>query len=216
MSRSTHPKGPTAEAARRHPPRHLRTGPAPSSSPERSSYPRKAALHVVTSAPISHSCRSSMRPPVVSCLPSTSASAKAPADPRPIWHLQVPDGRSCGPAKVIVAVHGVPSLRRQRGRSTAHAVPAGRAVHRGSVRLRRRALRAITQHVERIDTDHNCTPIDVTSTRECATASTMALASLFDTWNAQGINPLIACRQILAAHQVRAVTSMPPFHHSTH
>ena len=37
---------------------------------------------------------------------------------------------------------------------------------------------------------------------ERGTASTMALASIFGTWNAQGINPLIACRQILASHQV--------------
>ena len=34
------------------------------------------------------------------------------------------------------------------------------------------------------------------------TDSKMALASLFGTWHAQGQNPLIACRQLLASHQV--------------
>ena len=37
---------------------------------------------------------------------------------------------------------------------------------------------------------------------ERGTSSAMAFASLSGTWNAQGINPLIACRQIPASHQV--------------
>ena len=34
------------------------------------------------------------------------------------------------------------------------------------------------------------------------TDSKMTLASLFGTWHAQGVNPLVACRQLLASHQV--------------
>ena len=34
------------------------------------------------------------------------------------------------------------------------------------------------------------------------TESMMTLASLFGTWHAQGLNPLVACRQLLASHQL--------------
>ena len=34
------------------------------------------------------------------------------------------------------------------------------------------------------------------------TDSRMTLASLFGTWHARDVNPLVACRQLLASHQV--------------
>lgn len=48
-------------------------------------------------------------------------------------------------------------------------------------------------------------------TRSAAgTGTKMALASIFGTWRAQGLNPLAACQQLLASPQVCTVTIFFP------
>ena len=41
---------------------------------------------------------------------------------------------------------------------------------------------------------------------ERGTGTKMALASIFGTWRAQGLNPLTSCQQLLASPQIRTVT----------